>query len=55
MSTTLTTTPAAGRGPVTELLLGGGRARRLTWLLVGLLVVVSAVRVISGEQALTSS
>ncbi|WP_222194168.1 ABC transporter permease [Modestobacter italicus] len=52
---TATTTSAPSRGPVTELLLGGGRARRITWLLVGLLVLVSAVRVISGEQALTSS
>ena len=56
---TATTAPAAGtrpsRGPVTELFLGGSRARRVTWLLVGLVVLVSAVRVISGEQALTSS
>ncbi len=54
MSTTVT--PAApSRGPVTELFLGGGRGRRLTWILVGLLVLFSAVRVISGQQALTSS
>ncbi len=56
---TSTTAPGTdtrpSRGPVTELLLGGGRARRLTWLLVGLLVLFSAVRVISGQQALTSS
>jgi simple sugar transport system permease protein len=44
-----------GRGPLGELFLGGGKARRLTWLLLGALVLVSAVRVISGEQALTSS
>ena len=53
-----TTTPAATtarRGPFAELFLGGGRARRVTWLLVGLIVLVSAVRVTSGEQALTSS
>jgi simple sugar transport system permease protein len=54
-----TTTPTPGtrpaRGPVAEIFLGGGRARRVTWLLVGALVLVSAVRVISGEQALTSS
>ncbi|MGY1857083.1 ABC transporter permease [Modestobacter sp. SYSU DS0290] len=55
MSTAATTARTSGRGPVTELLLGGGRARRITWLLVGLLVLVSAVRVVSGEQALTSS
>ncbi|MCO7218790.1 ABC transporter permease [Klenkia sp. PcliD-1-E] len=56
MSTATAETPAApSRGPVTELVLGGGRGRRLTWILVGLLVLVSAVRVISGEQALTSS
>ncbi|SDG07812.1 ABC transporter permease [Klenkia brasiliensis] len=55
MSTAAPTTAAPARGPVTELFLGGGRGRRLTWILVGLLVLVSAVRVISGEQALTSS
>ena len=57
MSTAVSTTgrPAPSRGPVTELFLGGGRARRLTWLLVGLVVLFSAVRVISGEAALTSS
>ncbi|MCZ2838535.1 ABC transporter permease [Modestobacter sp. VKM Ac-2985] len=56
MSTaTAVPTSGAGRGPVTELFLGGGRARRVTWLLVGLLVLFSAVRVISGQQALTSS
>ncbi|MGY1591522.1 ABC transporter permease [Geodermatophilus sp. SYSU D00708] len=56
-ATTTTRTSGTGpaRGPVGELLLGGGRARRVTWLLVGALVLVSAVRVISGEQALTSS
>ncbi len=55
MSTAAPTTDAPSRGPVTELFLGGGRGRRLTWILVGLLVLVSAVRVISGEEALTSS
>ncbi|WP_104525725.1 ABC transporter permease [Blastococcus atacamensis] len=48
-------TKAPSRGALTELLLGGGRARRITWLFVGLMLLVSAVRVISGEQALTSS
>ncbi|MCZ2822391.1 ABC transporter permease [Modestobacter sp. VKM Ac-2977] len=54
---TVTAVPTSGtrRGPLTELFLGGGRARRVTWLLVGLLVLFSAVRVISGQQALTSS
>ncbi|QNG36045.1 ABC transporter permease [Geodermatophilaceae bacterium NBWT11] len=57
MSTAVTTTErsAPSRGPVTELFLGGGRSRRITWLLVGLIVLFSAVRVISGEAALTSS
>jgi ABC-type uncharacterized transport system permease subunit len=52
-----TTAPAtaAARGPLAELFLGGGKLRRLTWLFVGLMVLMSAVRVISGEQALTSS
>ncbi len=54
MSSVLTTTQG-GRGPLTELLTGGGRARRLTFWLLGGLVVISLVRVISGEQALTSS
>ncbi|MFW3169922.1 ABC transporter permease [Geodermatophilus sp. CPCC 206100] len=44
-----------GRGPLGELFLGGGRARRITWLMVAAVVLLSAVRVISGEQALTSS
>ncbi|MGY1703249.1 ABC transporter permease [Geodermatophilus sp. SYSU D00697] len=56
MSTVATARDAGpGRGPVGELFLGGGRARRITWLMVGAVVLVSAVRVISGEQALTSS
>jgi simple sugar transport system permease protein len=50
---TVTTPPATGgtapsRGPVAELVLGGGRARRIAWLVVSGLVVLSAVRVISG-------
>src|SRR3954470_4844310 len=56
---TVTTPPATRaprtRGPVAEIFLGGGRVRQITWLIVGGLVVLSAVRVISGEQALTSS
>jgi ABC-type uncharacterized transport system permease subunit len=54
-ATTTTVATTSRRGPFAELFLGGGRARRVTWLLVGLIVLVSAVRVISGEQALTSS
>src|SRR5689334_25424052 len=57
---TVTTPPATGgttprRSAVAEIFLGGGRARRIAWLVVGGLVVLSAVRAISGEQALTSS
>jgi simple sugar transport system permease protein len=54
---TATTAPssAAARGPVADLFLGGGRLRRLAWIFVGLMVLMSVVRVISGEQALTSS
>jgi ABC-type uncharacterized transport system permease subunit len=48
-------TTRPGRGPITELFTGGGRSRRLVWLLVGVLVLFSVVRVLSGEQALTSS
>src|SRR4051795_9695741 len=58
--TTVTTPPATGgttpsRGPVAEIFLGGGRVRRITWLIVAGLVVLSAVRAVSGEEALTSS
>src|SRR3954454_3986796 len=58
--TTVATTPGTGparqgRGPITNLFTGGGRARRLTLLLLGIVVVMAAVRVISGEQDLTSS
>src|SRR3712207_5205553 len=51
------TTPGArpSRGPITDLLTGGGRARRITWFVVGLLFLFSVVRVISGENELTSS
>ncbi len=43
------------RGPLTDLLTRRGRGRRLLWVAVGLIVLVAAVRVISGERALTSS
>src|SRR3954447_8921719 len=56
---TVTTPPATRaprtRGPVAEIFLGGGRVRRITWLIVAGLIVLSAVRAISGENALTSS
>ncbi|RBY93215.1 ABC transporter permease [Blastococcus sp. TF02A-30] len=56
MSSALRTSDARpARGPVAELFLGGGTARRVTWILVAIVVLFSAVRVISGEQALTSS
>jgi ABC-type uncharacterized transport system permease subunit len=56
MSTMTRTAPTVtGRSRLTEVFTGGGRARRLTWLFVGLVVLFSVVRVISGEQALTSS
>ncbi|WP_309229903.1 ABC transporter permease [Blastococcus sp. TML/M2B] len=53
----VTTAPTAApsRGPITELLLGGGTARRVTWVFVGIMLLLSIVRVVSGEQALTSS
>ena len=56
MSTVLTT-PATrpGRGPITDLLTGGGRSRRALWILAGVLVLLSVVRLISGQDALTSS
>jgi simple sugar transport system permease protein len=56
MSSVLTTSGTRpSRGPITDLLTGGGKARRATWLILGGLVVFSAVRAISGENALTSS
>jgi simple sugar transport system permease protein len=54
--TTVDTSTATGprRGPLTALL-GGRRSRRILWLLLGAFLLVSAVRVVSGEQELTSS
>ncbi|SNR87288.1 nucleoside ABC transporter membrane protein [Geodermatophilus saharensis] len=43
------------RGRLTDLFTGGGRSRRVLWLLLGVVLLVSIVRVISGEQQLTSS
>ena len=53
MSTVPQTRPS--RGPLTDLVTGGGRGRRVLWLATGVFLLDSAVRVISGEQALTSS
>jgi general nucleoside transport system permease protein len=43
------------RGPLTDLLTGGGPVRRAAWLALGALVLFSMVRAISGEEALTSA
>jgi ABC-type uncharacterized transport system permease subunit len=43
------------RGPVTDLLTGGGRGRRLIWVVLAALLVVSFVRVITGADAMTSA
>ena len=55
MTTVQTTETRPSRGPITDLLTGGGKARRITWLILGGLVLFSIVRTISGEEALTSS
>ena len=59
MSTTMgvpgTSEPPATRGPLTDLLTGGSRGRRLAVLLTGLIVLFAVVRVISGERGLTLS
>jgi general nucleoside transport system permease protein len=44
-----------GRGPLTELLTGGGKGRRLLWIVLAALLVVSFVRAVSGAEALTSA
>src|SRR4051794_25438986 len=55
MSTALTTPEEApGRGRLTSRLTGSSRSR-LVWILGGALVVLAAVRAISGGEALTSS
>jgi general nucleoside transport system permease protein len=43
------------RGPITDLLTGGGPVRRALWLALAALLLFSVVRAISGEEALTSS
>jgi simple sugar transport system permease protein len=56
MSTVQTTTESRpSRGPLTDLLTGGGPVRRALWLALGALVLFSIDRAISGETALTSS
>jgi simple sugar transport system permease protein len=55
MSTLQTTEPRPSRGPLTDLLTGGGPVRRALWLALAGLVLFSLVRAISGEAALTSS
>jgi general nucleoside transport system permease protein len=50
-----TATTARSRGRLTDRLMGDNPSRRAAYLLIGLIVLASAVRVISGEQALTSS
>jgi simple sugar transport system permease protein len=52
-----TSTPETrpSRGPITDLLTGGGPVRRALWLALGGVVLFSIVRAISGENALTSS
>jgi general nucleoside transport system permease protein len=51
-------TPSAerpSRGPLTDLLTGGGRTRRFVWILLAVLLVISVVRAASGAEALTSA
>jgi ABC-type uncharacterized transport system permease subunit len=54
MSTVLTT-PQTGRGPGSRRLAGMSKGRRLALMMAGIVVVLAAVRVISGENELTSS
>ena len=56
MSTVLETPETRpSRGPLTDLLTGGGPVRRALWLALAGLLLFSIVRAISGETALTSS
>ena len=55
MSTVATTPQRPSRGPLTDLLTGGGRGRRLVWIVLAALLVVSFVRALSGADALTSA
>ncbi|MGY1747605.1 ABC transporter permease [Blastococcus sp. SYSU D00695] len=54
--TAVQTTPGtagSGRGPVAELFLGGGPVRRAAWMALGLMLLFSLARVISGQDRLT--
>src|SRR3712207_4106808 len=55
--TAVQTTPGAGpapsRGAVAELVLGGGPVRRAAWVALGLLLILSSARVMSGQEGLT--
>ena len=55
MSTAAPVSSRPSRGPLTDLLTGGGRARRVVWIVLAALLVVSVVRAVSGAGALTSS
>src|SRR3712207_2439725 len=55
MSSVATTPQRPSRGPLTDLLTGGGRGRRLVWIVLAALLVVSFVRALSGADALTSA
>jgi simple sugar transport system permease protein len=54
MSTVAKTSPPS-RGPITDRLMNGSRTSRFLWLILLGLVIMSLVRWISGENALTSS
>jgi len=57
MSTASPTTVAdrGRRGSLAQLLTGGGNGRRLLWIVLAALLVVSFVRLVTGADALTSS
>jgi general nucleoside transport system permease protein len=55
MSTVADRSERPSRGPLTDLLTGGGAGRRFVWWLLALLVVMSLVRVITGSESLTSA
>src|SRR5215217_9473506 len=55
MSTVAPAAERPSRGPLTDLFTGGGRSRRVMWILLAGLLVVSLVRVVSGADSLTSA
>src|SRR3712207_1292121 len=55
MSTAAPAPARPSRGPLTDLLTGGGRSRRLLWIVVAALLVVSLVRVLSDADSLTAA